>query len=202
MGSWLVVKLITLIKGVNIYMKRALLVIDVQNEYFFGKLPIQYPPNSFDNILKAVDTANQHNIPVILIQHSSPQENASIFRKGSKEWEIPEGLLSKNHSHIIEKNLPSSFKNTNLEKVLRDMEVDTVTIVGYMTQMCCDTTAREAMHMGYSVEFLSDATGTIPISNSTGTISAENLHKTILIIQASRFSKVLTLDEWITSFEI
>ncbi|QNU67691.1 cysteine hydrolase [Ruminiclostridium herbifermentans] len=183
-------------------MKRALLVIDVQNEYFFGKLPIQYPPNSFDNILKAVDTANQHNIPVILIQHSSPQENASIFRKGSKEWEIPEGLLSKNHSHIIEKNLPSSFKNTNLEKVLRDMEVDTVTIVGYMTQMCCDTTAREAMHMGYSVEFLSDATGTIPISNSTGTISAENLHKTILIIQASRFSKVLTLDEWITSFEI
>ena len=183
-------------------MNRVLLVIDVQNEYLSGKLPIQYPPNSLDNILKAVDIANQHNIPVILIQHASPQENALIFRKGSKEWEISEGLLSKKHSHIIEKNLPSSFKNTNLEKVLRDMEIDTVTIAGYMSQMCCDTTAREAMHMGYSVEFLSDATGTIQLSNTAGTISAEDLHKTILIIQASRFSKVLTLDEWTASCEI
>jgi len=78
------------------------------------------------------------------------------------------------------------------------MEIDTVTIAGFMSQMCCDTTARQAMHMGYSVEFLSDATGTIQLSNSAGTISAEDLHKTILIIQASRFSKVLTLDEWIS----
>lgn len=178
-------------------MKRALLVIDVQNEYLSGKLTIQYPPNSLDNIIKAVDTANQNNIPVILIQHTSPQENALTFRKGSNEWEIPKELLSKKYRHIIEKKLPSSFQNTNLEKVLKDMEIDTVTIAGFMSQMCCDTTARQAMHMGYSVEFLSDATGTIQLSNSAGTISAEDLHKTILIIQASRFSKVLTLDEWI-----
>lgn len=179
-------------------MKRALLVIDVQNEYISGKLPIQYPINSLDNIFKAVDTANEKNIPVILIQHTSLQENALTFKKGSNEWEIPNELLSRKYHHIIEKNLPSSFNNTNLEQVLKDMDIDTITIAGYMSQMCCDTTARQAMHMGYSVEFLSDATGTIQLSNSEGTISAEALHKTILIIQASRFSKVLTLEEWVS----
>ncbi len=65
--------------------------------------------------------------------------------------------------------------------------------------MCCDTTARQAMHMGYSVEFLSDATGTLQLSNSAGNISAEDLHKAILVTQAARFSKVLSSDEWISN---
>ncbi len=177
-------------------MKRALLVIDVQNEYITGKLPISYPPNSFSNILKVVDAANEKNIPVILIQHTSPAENALTFKKGSNEWNIHPEILNKKHTQVVEKKLPCSFTNTNLESVLKDLNIDTVTIAGFMTQMCCDTTARQAMHMGYSVEFLSDATGTLQLSNSAGTISAEDLHKAILVIQAARFSKVLSSDEW------
>ncbi len=178
-------------------MKRALLVIDVQNEYFTGKLPVTYPPTSYSNILKVVDTANEKNIPVILIQHTSPGENAAMFKKGTNEWNIHPDLLLRKYNEIVEKNLPSSFTNTSLEAVLRELDIDTVTIAGYMTQMCCDTTARHAMHMGYSVEFLSDATGTLQFSNNAGTISAEDLHKAILITQAARFSKVLSTDEWI-----
>ena len=48
-------------------MKRALLVIDVQNEYFSGKLPVTYPENSFENIIKVIDFANENKIPVIII---------------------------------------------------------------------------------------------------------------------------------------
>jgi len=66
-----------------------------------------------------------------------------------------------------------------------------------MTQMCCDTTARQALHLGFSVEFLSDATGTLDIENYAGKITAADLHKAILITQAMRFSKVMTTDEWI-----
>jgi len=79
--------------------------------------------------------------------------------------------------------------------------IDTVVICGYMTQMCCDTTARQAMHLGFNVEFLSDATGTLDISNSAGEISAQNLHKAILITQAMRFSEVMKTDEWIGKIE-
>ena len=62
--------------------------------------------------------------------------------------------------------------------------------------MCCDTTAREAFHMGYSVEFLSDATGTIDVSNKVGTISSKDLHNATLIAQSLRFSNVISSDEF------
>jgi nicotinamidase-related amidase len=182
-------------------MKRALLVIDVQNEYFTGKLPVTYPQNSFENIAKVIDSANENNIPIILIQHTNPGEDVVAFKKGTNGHEIHSEVLKKSHNKIIEKNLPGSFTGTELESWLKENDIDTITISGYMTQMCCDTTARQAMHMGFNVEFLSDATGTLDISNSAGHIGAEELHKAILITQAMRFSKVMYADEWIKAME-
>ena len=182
-------------------MKRALLVIDVQNEYFTGKLPVTYPQNSFENIVKIIDSANENKIPVILIQHTNPGEDAVTFKKGINGHELHDEILKRNHDKIIEKNLPGSFTGTELGSWLKENDIDTLVISGYMTQMCCDTTARQAMHLGFNVEFLSDATGTLDISNSAGDISAEELHKAILITQAMRFSKVMSADEWIKAME-
>jgi len=178
-------------------MKRALLVIDVQNEYFTGKMPVTYPQGSFNKILKTVDAANQNDIAVILIRHGASQKDAAAFVKDSVGWDIHEELLRRKHLCIIDKNLPGSFTDTKLEVLLREMGIDTIVICGYMTQMCCDTTARQAVHLGFSVEFLSDATGTLDVSNSAGKITAEELHKAILVTQAMRFSKVISTDEWI-----
>jgi nicotinamidase-related amidase len=182
-------------------MKRALLVIDVQNEYFSGKLPITYPNDSFSNILKSIDFANGNNIPVILIQHTAPQKDSNVFVKETKEWQIKEEVINKRYRYLIEKNFPDSFTHTNLEEILRKDGVDTVAICGYMTQMCCDTTARQAMHKGFFVDFLSDATGTLDISNYAGSISAEKLHNAILVTQAMRFSKVIATQDWIDSLK-
>ncbi|MDA8339328.1 MAG: isochorismatase family protein [Nitrospiraceae bacterium] len=98
---------------------------------------------------------------------------------------------------LIEKNLPGSFTGTILESWLRERDIDTVVIAGYMTQMCCDTTARQAFHLGFAVEFLSDATGTLSFTNNAGTVTDEELHRAILVTQAMRFSKVLKTSEWI-----
>ncbi|NSW91908.1 MAG: isochorismatase family protein [Firmicutes bacterium] len=103
------------------------------------------------------------------------------------------------NSCLVEKNLPGSFTNTDLEKWLKDKGVDTITICGYMSQMCCDTTARQGLHLGFFVEFLSDATGTLDITNYAGSITAEELHRAVLVTQATRFSKVLSTDEWINN---
>ncbi|MEA4846201.1 MAG: cysteine hydrolase family protein [Clostridiaceae bacterium] len=178
-------------------MKRALLVIDVQNEYFTGKLPATYPQDSFTNILKAMDAANQNSIETVIIQHTAPQKDSETFARGSHGWELHAKIKRAKFSCQIEKSLPGSFTNTNLEQWLKDREIDTITICGYMTQMCCDTTARQGLHLGFSVEFLSDATGTLDISNYAGKITAEELHKAILITQAMRFSRVLPTSEWI-----
>lgn len=178
-------------------MKKALLVIDVQNEYFTGKLKVTYPNSSLDNILKVMEHARENNMLIIIVQHTG--NNGDTFIKNSNEWEIHPSILKKSYDYIIEKTKPSSFYNTNLEEILKKENVEGVVISGYMTQMCCDTTGRDAFHKGYEVEFLSDATGTIDVSNEVGTISSKNLHLAALIAQSFGFSKVLSTEEWIRS---
>ncbi len=176
-------------------MKRALLVIDVQNEYFTGKIPVTHPAGSLNNILSAMDFANTRGIPTIVVQHSAPPDSP-VFAKGSEGWNLHPEVASRHHDHLVEKQLPGSFTGTDLEQWLRNRQIDTVVITGYMTQMCCDTTARQAFHMGIAVEFLSDATGTLSIANAAGSVTAEELHRAILVSQAMRFSKVMTAAEW------
>jgi nicotinamidase-related amidase len=178
--------------------KRALLVIDVQNEYFTGKLPITYPPGSLANVLDAMDAARGRGLSVAVVQHTSPQPDAAAFRKGSKEWELHPEVAARTHDVLIEKSLPGSFTATKLETWLRQRGVDTVVIAGYMTQMCCDTTARQAMHLGFGVEFLSDGTGTLSIKNDAGAVSGEELHRAILVTQQMRFSRVIKTSNWIS----
>lgn len=177
--------------------KRALLVIDVQNEYFTGKLPVTYPAGTLNNVLSAMDAAQSHAVPVVAIQHAAPQPDSSVFRKGSKEWELHPEIAAREHDVLIHKSLPGSFTGTQLESWLRERGIETVVIAGYMTQMCCDTTARQALHMGFNVEFLSDATGTLDIENEAGKVSGEELHRAILVTQQMRFSEVLPTDQWV-----
>jgi nicotinamidase-related amidase len=178
-------------------MRRCLLVIDVQNEYFVGKLPVSYPVNSLANVLKAMDAAHIADIPVVVVQHTAPQPGSSVFRRGSLEWQLRSEVAVRPRSALIHKALPGSFTGTDLEAWLREHGIDTVAISGYMSQMCCDTTARQALHLGFNVEFLSDATGTLDVENEAGSVTAEELHRAILVTQQMRFGQVMTTGDWI-----
>jgi len=139
-------------------MKKALVIIDVQNIYFSGKMRVSYPPGSLTNILKAMDHAAVAGIPIIVVQHVS--SSMALFKRGSEEWKLHPEVARRKHDLLIEKTMPGSFTGTELESWLKTGGVGTIVIAGYMTQMCCDTTARHAVHLGFAVEFLSDATGT------------------------------------------
>jgi nicotinamidase-related amidase len=182
-------------------MKRALLVIDVQNEYFTGLFPITHPSNSLGHILDAMHMASQHGIPIVIIQHTEPIDDTPCFKRGSHEWELLPEIAKQPHDLLIEKTWPGSFTDTALETWLKQHDIDTVAIAGYMTQMCCDTTARQAIHRGFAVEFLSDATGTLAFENDAGSITAEELHRAILVTQSSFGSKVITTADWINSLK-
>jgi nicotinamidase-related amidase len=182
-------------------MNRALLVIDVQNEYFSGKLPITHPPGSLDNILKAMDAAGGLGIPVVVVQHTSSKPDADSFVRDSPAWALHPEVAARKHEAQVEKHLPGSFTGTDLQNWLRVRDVDVVTICGYMTQMCCDTTARQAAHRGFQVEFLSDATGTLNFENQAGRVLAEELHRAVLVTQASGFSRVMTTAQWLDELE-
>jgi nicotinamidase-related amidase len=178
-------------------MSRALLVIDVQNEYFTGSLPITHPAGHLEQILRVMDLA-RGRIPTVVIQHTSAEADAPFFRKGTPSWGLHHEVAKRPHELAIEKTLPGSFTNTGLEDWLRERGINTVTISGYMTHMCCDTTARQAVHRGFNVEFLSDATGTLPLSNSAGQVTAEELHRSILCAQQMLLSEVLPSSKWIS----
>jgi nicotinamidase-related amidase len=175
-------------------MPRALLVIDVQNEYFTGALPITHPAGHLGRILEVMDAA-EGKVPVVVIQHGADQ--GPIFRKGTPAWELHPEVAARPRDLLVQKAMPGSFTGTELEAWLRGRGVDTVTIAGYMTHMCCDTTARQAVHRGFTVEFLSDATGTLPLSNSAGEVTAEELHRSILCAQQMLLSEVLPSGKWL-----
>jgi nicotinamidase-related amidase len=178
-------------------MPRALLVIDVQNEYFTGSLPITHPTGHLEKILSVMDAAHQRRIPTAVIRHHQPDPKSPLFCKGSKAWELIPEVEQRPRDLLIDKQLPGSFSGTPLEDWLKANDVDTVTISGYMTHICCDTTARQAMHLGFKVEFLSDATGTLPITNTAGAVTAEELHRSILVAQQFFISQVLDSKTWL-----
>jgi nicotinamidase-related amidase len=178
-------------------MNRALLVIDVQNEYFTGALPITHPVGHLEKIVQVSTEACRKSVPVFLIRHHQPDPQSPIFRYGSPEWELHPCTAEIRAHALIDKSLPGCFTNTNLLSTLRSMGVDTLGISGYMTHMCCDTTARQAMHEGLKVEFLSDATGTLDLTNQAGTVTAEELHRAILCSQQMLISEVIDSNAWL-----
>ena len=178
--------------------RRALIVIDVQNEYVTGNLQIQYPPvaGSLRHIGRAMDAAREAGIPVIVIQQSSPVE-WPLFATGSPGWELHEVVASRPHDHYLRKQKASAFVGTDLAEWLAAHEIDTLTVVGYMSHNCDDTTTKHAFDRGLKVEFLSDASGSVPYANRAGFASAEEIHRVFSVVQQSNFAAVLTTDEWL-----
>ncbi len=179
-------------------MKKALLVIDVQMEYFTGKMKVTYPMESLPNIKRVMEFAKQKGMKIVVVQHTNLEK--STFVKGTEGWELHDAIKERAFDYLVEKTRPSSFCGTNLEEILKKDNIEGVVIVGYMTQMCCDSTAREAFHRGYHVDFLSDATGTIDVTTPIGSISSEELHKAALITQSMAFSNVVTTEEWMEKY--
>ena len=177
-------------------MSRAVLVIDVQREYFDGALPITHPAGHLERILEVMDHAAGRKIPTAIVRHHQADPESPIFRLNSPMWQLHTEVESRPRDILIDKQLPGSFTNTDLESWLKSVDADTVSIAGYMTHMCCDTTARQAFHRGYRVEFLKDACGTLPVANEAGSVTAEQLQESILVAQHMFISEVIGTQQW------
>ncbi|AZO11791.1 MULTISPECIES: cysteine hydrolase family protein [unclassified Mesorhizobium] len=178
--------------------RRALVVVDVQNDYDGGNLAIQHPPfaDSVANVARAMDAAARAGIKVVVVRQMAP-ETSPIFASGSPGGDLHPEIARRVRDHYVEKKLPSAFTGTNLEDWLRGNGIDTITVVGYMTHNCDLSTIIHAVHMGFSVEFLSDASGSVPYANSAGYASAEDIHRVVSVVLQSRFAAVLKTAEWI-----
>ena len=95
-------------------MTRALLVIDVQREYFDGGLPITYPTGHLEHILQVMDGAAAKNIPTAVIRHHQADPESPLFCKGSEMWQLhpevesrPRGHLGRTNSYPVHSLVPA-----------------------------------------------------------------------------------------------
>jgi nicotinamidase-related amidase len=178
--------------------RRALIVVDVQNDYDGGNLAIEHPPfaQSVMQVARAMDEATARGIKVVVIKMITPP-TAAVFRPGTHGAELHPEIARRSHDHYVEKTLPSAFTGTDLELWLRRNGIETVTVAGYMSHNCDLSTVIHAMHMGFDVEFLSDATGAVSYANAAGHASAEEIHRVIKVVLQARFAAALSTDEWI-----
>ena len=131
----------------------------------------------------------------MVVQQTGPAD-APAFATGSPGWQLLDVMDGVTADLAVEKALPSAFAGTPLQDWLQTSGVDTLTLVGFLTHNCIDSTAREALHRGYRVEVLADATGTVALRNPVGAVGAEELHRHTLLVLQSRFAAVLSTTEW------
>ena len=182
--------------------RRALVLVDIQQQYFGGLLEIQYPPHeqSLPRITAAIDAATAAGIPIVAVQHSAG-EGAPVFAPGTPEYELHPEVESRRTGawKSVVKQFGSVYADTDLAQWLRDQGVDTVTLVGYMTNNCILGSAVEAEGLGFTTEVLSDATGAINIANDAGFADAKTVHTTLLALLNSNWASVSTTEAWTTA---
>ncbi|WP_031512387.1 isochorismatase family protein [Corynebacterium glutamicum] len=180
--------------------RRVLVIIDAQQEFFEGLLPIQYPnrDESIARIAAAMDAASSADVPVVVVKHEMP-EGAPIFVPGTATFPLHPELDKRSDkvSHELTKIYASIFADTDLEQWLRERNIDTITLVGYMTNNCVIGSAAAAEPLGFKVEVLSDATGAIDLVNAAGSAPAKQVHETIMALLNSNWAAVTTTEGWI-----
>ncbi len=146
-------------------MKKALLVIDIQNDYFpGGKFPLWNTEATLKSILNAIATAQAKDIPVILVQHIADPEKgpAPFFNKNSEGAAVhPSILEAAPYAPIIVKQFADSFLQTDLEATLSNLGVSDLLVCGLMTQNCVTHTAISKAAEKYHVSILTDCCTTV-----------------------------------------
>lgn len=146
-------------------MKKALLVIDLQNDYFTGgKFPLWNTENTLQNVVKAIEKANNEGIPVVHIQHiADPKAGiAPFFNEGTEGAAIhSEVLKAAPNAKVVIKHYADAFYETKLEEELSKLGVEELLVCGMMTQNCVTHTAISKAAEKYKVKILPNCCTTV-----------------------------------------
>lgn len=178
------------------HLKRALLIIDVQNDYFEGgKSELCNPIRALQNIEKILMTFRERKLPVIHVQHINNREGATFFLPDTDGVLIHKNITPLDNEYLVIKHAPNSFFETNLLDILTDNKINDIVICGMMSHMCIDTTTRACKDFGIKVTLLEDACATKSLSFNGKTIPAETVHETFMASLNGMFANVIKTNE-------
>ncbi|MCD7971625.1 MAG: cysteine hydrolase [Candidatus Azobacteroides sp.] len=179
--------------------KEALLIIDIQNDYFKGGAnPLV---GSLEASLKAkrvLEIFRKESLPVIHIQHLSTRPGATFFIPDTKGAEIHPNVYPTAGEKVIIKSYPNSFRETELLNYLKSNHITELILCGMMTHMCVDGTVRAAKDFGFNCIVISDACATKELKIQNKKVCAEEVQYAFIAALDYFYATVKTVEEYIT----
>lgn len=168
----------------------AVVIIDVQNEYVTGKLPLADVNTALDGVARLLQAARAAGAPVIHVVHRG--RAGGPFDPLGTMFQIHPKAAPAAGERIIEKELPNAFAKTPLHLALKATERRSIILAGFMTHMCVSATARAAHELAWRTTVVADAAATRDLPDSLGgeTIPATVIHRAALAEIADRFAVV------------
>lgn len=157
--------------------KRALVIVDLQNDYFpGGKWTLDGTDSAADNAARILADARARGDLVVHVRHESTEPDPAFFAPGSKGAEIHTKVLNRGDEPVVTKNHINSFRETNLQSILDKNGVKQVVVAGAMSHMCVDGITRAAVDLGYDTTVIHDACATLDLEFNGVTVPAKQVH--------------------------
>jgi nicotinamidase-related amidase len=173
----------------------ALLLIDIQNDYFpGGKMELVNPLEAAKKAYMLLQCFREHGKHHVHIQHISLKPDATFFIPGDRGTDIHDLAAHFEGEPLVQKHFPNSFRGTNLLELLKGWNIERVIITGMMTHMCVDATTRAAADLGFHVIVAEDACATRDLKYGETIIPAEHVHKAFLTALKS-YGQVMTSEQ-------
>ena len=174
----------------------ALLVIDIQNDYFpGGAMELEGAEAAGEKAGEAIRRFRERGLPVIHVRHLSVRPGSTFFIPGTRGAEIHDSVRPEKAEAVIEKNFPNSFRATGLKDFLERHGIKQLAVAGMMTHMCVDASVRHAADLGYKVTLLGDACATRAQSFAGETVPARQVHAAFLAALNGFYAKVIPSHE-------
>jgi len=142
-------------------MSAALVVIDIQRDYFAGgRMPLDGADAAAENAARLLKAFRERGWPLFHVQHLSTRPNATFFLPGTDGVEFHPAVAPLAAEPVIQKNFPNAFRATRLDTELRARGVTQLVVAGMMTHMCIDTSVRAAFDLGFKIDLAFDACAT------------------------------------------
>ena len=180
--------------------KRALVLIDIQNDYFpGGKWTLDGAEQAADNAARLLAAARQRGDLVVHVRHEFESADAPFFAPGSQGAAIHAKVRPEAGEPVVLKHKVNAFLGTELEHTLDQHGVEALTIVGSMSHMCIDAATRAAADLGYQVTVAHDACATLPLEFNGKQVPAADVHGAAMAALAFAYAKVVKTDELLKS---
>ncbi|MGY8871161.1 MAG: cysteine hydrolase family protein [Pseudomonadales bacterium] len=178
----------------------ALLLIDFQNDYFSaGKWPLSGTEAAAEQGAKLLAEFRNKGLPVVHVRHEFLTADAPFFLEGSEGAKIHHSVTPLENEAVILKHKPNSFRDTELQEVLKKLKVEKLIVVGAMSHMCIDAGVRAAVDLGFEVSVAHDACAARDLEFNGTTVPAAHVHAAFMAALSSSYASINSTTELLKS---